>query len=168
MFVGYYPVGLAYDPVRNEIFVANSADDTVSVMSDSTYEVVATIPVGNQPVGVTYDSVKNQVYITNLADNSVSVISNSSYQVAATVSVGAKPVGITYDTGTGELYVTNNGDNTVSVISDSNITSASPSQNLFSEAIPILLLVTVIVAVLCTVFLALKKRRLIGGAEGRV
>ena len=49
--VGHGPAGLAYDSGKGEIFVANYYTDTVSVISDSTNSVVATVTVGEAPRG---------------------------------------------------------------------------------------------------------------------
>jgi YVTN family beta-propeller protein len=50
--VGRAPMGAAYDSAKGKIFVANGQDNTISVISDSTNTVVATIPVGAYPYGV--------------------------------------------------------------------------------------------------------------------
>ena len=47
--VGSQPEGVAYDSGMGEVFVANYGSGTVSVISDSTNGVVATIPVGSGP-----------------------------------------------------------------------------------------------------------------------
>jgi YVTN family beta-propeller protein len=47
--VGGVPFALAYDIGKDALFVANSADNTVSIISDSANNVVATVSVGNFP-----------------------------------------------------------------------------------------------------------------------
>ena len=51
---GYY--GVAYDSLMGEVFIANGDTDSVTVISDSTNKVVATVPVGKVPYGTAYDS----------------------------------------------------------------------------------------------------------------
>ena len=104
-----------------------SGQNSVSVISDATNTVVATIPVGTTPYGVAYDSGTNQIFVSNHASNSVSVISDSTNAVVATVPVGTTPAGIAYDSVKGEIFVTNLGDGTVSVISDGSVPSTSPT-----------------------------------------
>ncbi len=58
-----------------QIFVANTVDGTVSVISDSTNAVVSTVTVGNGAFGVAYDPGKNEIFVTNAGDSTVSVIS---------------------------------------------------------------------------------------------
>lgn len=117
------PQSLAYDPVKDEIFVANDNSGSVLVLSDSNYLEVANISVGVNPMAVAYDPAKGEIFVANMDSNNVSVISDASNAVVATVPVGASPMSLTYDTGKGEIFVANFGSSTVgngtvSVISD--------------------------------------------------
>jgi YVTN family beta-propeller protein len=117
--VGDIPYGAAYDPAKGEVFVVNSGDNTVSVISDTNDTVVTTVQVGSQPVGAAYDSAKGEVFVVDSGDDSVSVISDRYNQVVANIAVGASPDCIAYDPARGELFVGNELASTVSVISDS-------------------------------------------------
>ncbi len=119
---GSTPDGVAYDSGRGEIFTVTGGD-TVSVISDGSDTVVATIPVGHVVLGqsavnIAYDSGKGEIFVTNSQDRTVSVISDASDKVVSTIPVGIAPIGLTYDSDKGEVFVANYGDNTVSVISD--------------------------------------------------
>jgi YVTN family beta-propeller protein len=48
-------------------YVANSGDDTITVVDLVTWTVLATIPVGTQPVNVALDPSRPRVYVTNYA-----------------------------------------------------------------------------------------------------
>jgi YVTN family beta-propeller protein len=76
------PSAVAYDSGKGVIFVANpgtnSAPGSVSVISDSTNAIIATVTVGTGPNAMVYDSGKGEVYVVNGADGTVSVISDSS------------------------------------------------------------------------------------------
>src|SRR5256712_1969816 len=111
LVVGTNPNGIAYG--NGNVYVANGGGNFVSVVSDLTNSVIATIPVGMYPYGVAYGN--GNVYVTNYGDNTVSVISSATNSVLATVPVGMGPMGIAY--GNGIVYVANYGNNTVSVIS---------------------------------------------------
>jgi YVTN family beta-propeller protein len=146
--IGGYPVDLAYDSVKGEIFVANQGATSivgqydasagfVSVISDSTNSVVATIPLGDFPSAIAYDPAKGEVFVaedgaipsnvsgSNTAHGQISVISDTTNSVIANVTVGPFPDGIAYDSAKGEMYVGSSGSTTiggsVSVISDSTI-----------------------------------------------
>ena len=107
-----------------EIFVTNGNSNTVSVISDSTNTVVATInlPTGNGPNYVAYDPGKAEIFVTD-SGNYVYVISDSTNAVVATVDLNlnheVSPDGLAYDSSMGEMFVADFVTNDVSVISDS-------------------------------------------------
>src|SRR3989475_11991666 len=70
---GLQPVAVAYDSGKGELFVTNS--NSVSVISDATNAVVASIPAGAFPGGVTYDLGKGELFVTNEFADTVTVIS---------------------------------------------------------------------------------------------
>ena len=81
--VGTKPMGAAYDPLTNEVFVSNVASRDVSVICDGTAscgssndqpEVEATVAVEAGPVGVAYDPTMNEIFVANVGSNTVSVI----------------------------------------------------------------------------------------------
>ena len=78
----------------------------VSVISDSTDSVVATLAIGLQPWGVAYDAAQGEVYIPQAQGSNVSVISDTTDTVVATITgVGADLTGAAYDAATGTVYV---------------------------------------------------------------
>ena len=98
-----------------------AGNNTVSVISDATNNVVAIIPVGGYPYGLAYDSGTNEIFVTNSESDAVSVISDNSNSVVATVPVGLKTLGAAYDPTAGEIFVSGfnpSGSCTVAVISD--------------------------------------------------
>jgi YVTN family beta-propeller protein len=104
--VGNNPAAVAYDSGMGEVFVANQGSGkAVSVISDSTNTVVATVTVGSAPTGVAYDSGKGEVFVTNEGSATVSVISDSTNTVVATISSIFIPIGVAYDSGKGEIFV---------------------------------------------------------------
>ena len=111
---------MAYDPAKGEIFVARY-DGNVSIVSDSSNSIVATIPIGspyhgNNLLSAVYDSGKGEIFFTNINNGTVSVISDSSDSVVATIPVGPNPRGIAYDPTRNEVFVTTK--TGVDVISD--------------------------------------------------
>jgi YVTN family beta-propeller protein len=55
------------------VFITNSAADTVSVISGVNNQVTATIPVGGNPFGAAVDSVTGRVFVANRNSDDVSV-----------------------------------------------------------------------------------------------
>ena len=60
------------------MFVTNEGSNNVSLISDRTNAVVATIPVGHQPEAVVYDSGKAEVLVANAGSNTVGFLANES------------------------------------------------------------------------------------------
>ena len=116
--VGITATSETYDPAKGEIFVTNSNSGTVSVISDNTNSVVATIPVGKYPEGTAYDPAKGEIFVTNLFSSNISVISDKTNSVIATIPTGPNPYWEAYDPAKGEIFVTDLG-NSIYVISDS-------------------------------------------------
>jgi YVTN family beta-propeller protein len=129
-------VFIAVDLPHNKIYVANSGDNTVSVINaTSDKKETPDIPVGNYPrsiaVDSSYYSSYDKIYVANSNSHaSVSMIDGKSYeikQIYETRSV-AGPIDMALGSIVGgdyggfgsvlgtKIYVANSGDNTVSVI----------------------------------------------------
>ena len=117
MTVGDFPTAIAAEPGGNYVYVANGSDDTVSIISVATNEVVKTIGVGNRPGGVTAEPGGNYVYVSNREDNTVSIISVTTNEVVKTIGVGNWAFGMAAEPGGNYVYVANGEDGTVSIIS---------------------------------------------------
>jgi YVTN family beta-propeller protein len=63
---------------NGNLYVANTQDNTVSVISGNTNTVIGNpIPVGRTPVAIAFDSTSGDIYVANGDDNTVSVISTT-------------------------------------------------------------------------------------------
>jgi YVTN family beta-propeller protein len=132
--VGASPFALAIDHASDTIYVANQADNTVSVIDGATCNGTDTsgcgqtptaVAVGSGPNGVAVDQRTDTVYVTNGGTDTVSVIdgatcngthSNGCGQSPAAVTVGNGPYQIDVDQRTDTVYVDNLADSTMSVI----------------------------------------------------
>jgi YVTN family beta-propeller protein len=127
------PAGLTYDSAKGEILVSVGSG-TLSIISDSTYKVLATL--SNTGGGV-IDTAKDELFANN--GSGITVISLSNYSVVAYLpyQAGYPPTAVVYDSGKGEIYVgTYTG--LVNVISDSNNSYVSiPTANGPSYGIPV-------------------------------
>jgi YVTN family beta-propeller protein len=126
------PMSIAYDRANGEFFVVDSGSGnrplipgsgsgTVSVINDTTLQVVATISVGTNPAGVAFDEDTGDAYVSNQGSNSISVISATTNTVTGTVTVGSSPSAVAVDYGANELAVANTAAGTVSVINASTL-----------------------------------------------
>jgi DNA-binding beta-propeller fold protein YncE len=131
-------IGITLDQTTNTVYVANGADDTVSVVDAVTCNAVVTsgcadahpaIRVGSLPSHLAIDYATQTLYVANedaeSPGNTVSMIDTSVCNghvtagcglAAPTVTTGGGPDGLTVDARTHTLYVSNGADTTVSVI----------------------------------------------------
>jgi YVTN family beta-propeller protein len=116
--VGLHPHAVVFDPVRGEVYVANTGSNNVSVVSTTTMSVVAWVSVGVSPEAIAYDPTNNQIDVANFGDGTMSVISDSSNIVVATVAVGIGPSGIAVSDGF--VFVVNSGSDSMMEIDGSN------------------------------------------------
>jgi len=63
-------------------YVANTASNNVSVVSSSSFGVVATVPVGSRPVFVATEPSSTKVYAANAGSGTISIIQTSNNSVA--------------------------------------------------------------------------------------
>ena len=91
VYVGSDPTGIAVNAAGTRVVVANSYEDSVSVIDTGTWNVTRVV-VGNGPYGVVISG--NHALITNEFDDTVTVLNLSTNTVAATIAVGDSPTGI--------------------------------------------------------------------------
>jgi YVTN family beta-propeller protein len=89
--VGTVPYGVAITPDGEEVYVANYADNNVSVIDTQTNIVALAANVGKWPVGVAITPDGKYTYVANNGDGTASVIDTETESVS-TVSVGSGPV----------------------------------------------------------------------------
>jgi YVTN family beta-propeller protein len=157
--LGGNPASIGYDRVNGEFFAAGSSSGnhplmmgagsgSVSVINDTTNQVVATITVGNAPAGIAYDELTGDAYVSNQGNNSLSVISAASNTVVGTIAVGTSPSAVAIDYSTNEVAVTNTASGTVSIINASTFATVatvgvgSSPEGIASDPLDGLLLVT--------------------------
>ncbi len=104
-------------PAAGRIYLANFGQGTVSVISDTTNKIIATIRVGNNPFGALYDPMNQKVYIADFTSSILSKSDPATNRVVASLNVGNGPWNIALDTANGQFYVTNLGSTTVTLIS---------------------------------------------------
>jgi YVTN family beta-propeller protein len=78
--VGGLVFGFAYDPAQGEeyasIWAAGDGQPraNVTVLSDATRSVLATVPVGVTPTGISFDAATEQVFVANYGQGTLSII----------------------------------------------------------------------------------------------
>lgn len=104
-------------PNGERVYVTNSGSNDLSVIRESTGEVLAMIPVGHTPWGLAITPDGEKLYVANSGESTVSVISTASNSVVSTIPVGWAPWGVAVNPSGTKVYVANSSSNSVSVIS---------------------------------------------------
>ena len=145
--VGTAPQSAAENYTSHTLYVANSGDNTVSVVDLATCssgnvsgcaQASPTIRVGSLPLGVAVDEATDTVYVANAVDDTVSVINGTTCnatdhagcgQTPATVPAGAFSNAVAVDPVTNMVFVTDQDatPGTVSVIDGNSCTGNDPS-----------------------------------------
>lgn len=118
---------VAVNSTTHRVYVANSADNTVTVIDGTSNTVVATLPVGTTPSGIAVDATTNKIYVANANPNSttdrtVSVIDGATNAVStvtlvsAPVSNKSNPYDIAVNPQTNKVYVSLANDTRVAVL----------------------------------------------------
>ncbi|MCS5722001.1 cell wall-binding repeat-containing protein [Herbiconiux sp. CPCC 203406] len=66
--------GIAVDELRNRVFVANTAGNTVSVLDVTAGSGPQSVPVGREPQDVVVDPLTGKAYVSSAVDSSITVI----------------------------------------------------------------------------------------------
>jgi YVTN family beta-propeller protein len=121
------------------LYISNSGEDTLTVISNLENEVIDTVEVGRGPMGLAVTPEGDYVYVANSMDGTVSVIRTTDNSVIETVEVGASPMGVVISPEGDYVYVANSADGTVSVI---RTTDNSVTETVEVGAFPVGIVVT--------------------------
>jgi YVTN family beta-propeller protein len=119
-----FPEGMALDPADGDIYVADTSNDTLSIVNASRDSLIGSIRVGSGPGGVAYDPVDGYLYVTDQDSGNVTVVNPANGSAFATLRVGQAPFPVVFDPVNDNLYVGNILSDNVSIIS----TSALPPE----------------------------------------
>lgn len=102
--VGDSPTGLALNHANSYLAVANSGDNTVSVISPATGLVKNTIPVDGGPLTVAFATNDSTIFSGNAGSDSVSVIPTLTSITSYSVPLGGTPTVVAFGTAANRLY----------------------------------------------------------------
>jgi YVTN family beta-propeller protein len=103
--VGRLPSGLALDSSAARLFVANTIDDTVSVVDTNTLTTIATVPVSERPRGLALDAVAGRLYVAGFQNSTIQAFDTATLQVVGEgPSQGSNPLDVALGPD-GRLYV---------------------------------------------------------------
>src|SRR5690242_11592545 len=84
------PEGIVIDPNTRMVYVANSGSDTVSVINETTDEVVENVQVGSNPSGIAIDPNTHKVYISCGNSIRVCVMNENNFDISILYITTAK------------------------------------------------------------------------------
>jgi len=113
--VGTDPFGIGLRAEAHRLYVANSQDNSMTIIDTSSQSVLKTVAVGHTPNAVGVSANSGVVYVPNWKDNTVSVLDGGGNPIDL-VEVDRAPYGIAVDDARARVFVTNSGSNSVSVI----------------------------------------------------
>ncbi len=92
--INYYPTALAVSPEGDYVYVANTTDNSVSVIDTVTRTANSVIGVGTMPVDLRVTPDGRFVYVANKTDGSISVIDTTTNSVVQTITGLSSPSAI--------------------------------------------------------------------------
>jgi len=129
---GRGPSYILSDQSANTIYVANSGNDSISVIrvnvNDNSITKVKDIKVGQRPSYIgSYNTQQRQwrgesntIYVANSGSDSISVIDGNNLTKIKDIKVGKHPDYISFNIFSNTIYVANSGSNSISVIDGTN------------------------------------------------
>ncbi len=110
--VGIRPVAIAFNTINATLYIANIAEDTVSVIDTGSATVIHTIAVGKAPSHITIHPVTGQAFVLNSGDTSITII-DANHQLTNTINIngGNQITATTYSPNTNSVYVVSSGNN---------------------------------------------------------
>jgi YVTN family beta-propeller protein len=129
--VGINPVGIAVNPAGTFVYVANSGDNSISIIKTADNSVVPKKDFHFvTPTEIAFNPSGTLAYITNLGSNSVSLFDTAANIVSSpNILVGVNPFGVSPSIDGKLTYVVNSSDCTVSVIDNATNTEKLPRIN---------------------------------------
>jgi len=91
------------NPSSNRVYVANSGDNTVTVI-DGLTNLTTTVPVDSNPVAITVNPMTDKVYVANRGSNDVTVIDGASLDTTL-APTAEPPQAIAVNSRTNKVYV---------------------------------------------------------------
>ncbi|MCI4346179.1 MAG: hypothetical protein L3K07_05445 [Thermoplasmata archaeon] len=110
------PIGVAYAPTSNQIFVPEANSNAITVVNATSWSIVGLVPAGSFPSMAVYDSGNGLVYVANVRSGNLTVVNPLTDRAVGSISVAVSPYALAYDSANGYLFVGNGEGNNVLVI----------------------------------------------------
>lgn len=89
--------GIAYLKSKNEVWVSNRAENTISILNTNTDTIIKKISSeGDFPVKVKSSPDEKEIWVANNRSGTISIFDTNNYRHIKSVQVGVRPLGITF------------------------------------------------------------------------
>jgi DNA-binding beta-propeller fold protein YncE len=95
--------GVVVAPELHRIFATATAQKTLAIIDDGTFEVQARVPAGEYPNGLAFDPASGHVFVSNNRGTGVGVVDAKAARPLAGVDVGGGAGNTQFDAGTGHV-----------------------------------------------------------------
>jgi len=135
--VGLLPISISVDPYEDRVFVANTLDTTVDMISARNMSILRTIPIGHSPQTIVVDNVTHHVLVatSNSIGGSVIMLDSRTGALLHTASISAIPSSALIDSQLGHGFILgSSGSTSVLMIIDMRNGKLIGSQKIFRGA----------------------------------
>jgi YVTN family beta-propeller protein len=101
---GAMPCALAVDADHNELYVANYAGSSISIVDARAGTTVATVIVGGHPQAIAVDTERRLLYVADAQDNSVSIVDVKRRRVFRKLKINGRPYALSVDSRTHRVF----------------------------------------------------------------
>lgn len=97
--------GVAFAPEQHLVFATATAEKTLALLDDRTFEIRARVPAGQYPNGLAYDPKSGRVFVSNNTGVGVGVIDATTAKALPGIDVGGGAGNTQYDAESGHVFV---------------------------------------------------------------
>jgi YVTN family beta-propeller protein len=109
------PLFLAFRPGTRELWVANEAAGTVTILDAASRVILAEIPSGGAPTAIAFSPDGSRAYVTNRLDDTFTVFDAAARRCLKTIQCGDEPHGVLTDARGKLIYVLNTASDDITV-----------------------------------------------------
>jgi YVTN family beta-propeller protein len=100
------PRGIAVDEANGKVYVADSGNNTIAVITTQDWKLADTIPVSGIPDALLLDTTGKMLYWSDAQNNTISLLDVTTRQNTGTVPLGGSPSHLVLDPDRNLVYVT--------------------------------------------------------------
>jgi YVTN family beta-propeller protein len=109
------PLFLAFRPKSRELWIANEAAGTVTIVESATRAILAEMKSGGAPTAIAFSPNGGHAYVSNRLDDTVTVFDTATRRAIRKLPAGDEPHGILTDAAGQHLYVLNTASDDIAV-----------------------------------------------------